>query len=69
MSDLVTEFLRFLEVSKVVSKHTLKAYALDLKIFGAFLESQGLGFKEVNHLHIRAYLGFFIKAFVLLLIL
>ena len=57
MNDVVAEFLRFLEVSKVVSKHTLKAYALDLKIFGAFLESQRLMFTQVTHLHIRAYLG------------
>ncbi len=57
MKDPVSEFLRFLEVSKVVSKHTLKAYALDLKTFGAYLASQNLTFTEVNHLHIRGYLG------------
>lgn len=57
VSDHVAEFLRFLEVSKVVSKHTLKAYALDLKIFGTYLGSQNLTFTAVNHLHIRGYLG------------
>lgn len=57
VSDYVTEFLRFLEISKVVSTHTLKAYALDLKAFGAYLEQQGLTFTHVTHLHIRAYLG------------
>ena len=57
MRDWVVEFLRFLEVSKVVSKHTLKAYSLDLKIFVAYLESQGVSIAQVNHLHIRGYLG------------
>ena len=57
MRDWVVEFLRFLEVSKVVSKHTLKAYSLDLKIFAAYLASQGVVFGQVTHLHIRGYLG------------
>ncbi len=57
MRDWVVEFLRFLEVSKVVSKHTLKAYALDLKIFAQYLEGQGVEFGQVTHLHIRGYLG------------
>lgn len=55
--DWVVEFLRFLEVSKVVSKHTLKAYSLDLKIFAQYLEGQGVEFGQVTHLHIRGYLG------------
>ncbi len=53
----VDEFLRFLEVSTVASKHTLKAYSLDLKSFTSYLDAQGLGFAQVTHLHIRGYLG------------
>ncbi len=57
MTDLVADFLRFLEISKALSKHTLKAYALDLKSFASYLETQNLTFLDVTHLHIRAYLG------------
>jgi integrase/recombinase XerC len=57
VGDLVAAFLRFLELSKGLSKHTLKAYALDLKVFGAYLETQKVTLTQVNHLNIRGYLS------------
>ncbi len=53
----VDEFLRHLEISRVVSPHTLRAYAQDLKAFSAYLEPQGVALEKVNHLHIRGFLG------------
>jgi integrase/recombinase XerC len=53
----VLEFLRFLEVSKNVSRHTLKAYASDLKTLQRYLAPQGVALTAVNHLHLRGYLG------------
>ena len=39
MSDVVTEFLRYLEGERNVSSHTLRAYATDLSHFLTFLDS------------------------------
>jgi integrase/recombinase XerC len=57
VSGHVEAFLRHLEVSRAVSPHTLKAYAQDLKAFGAYLAPQGVALERANHLHIRGFLG------------
>lgn len=57
MSPHVTDFLRYLEVSKASSPHTLKAYAQDLKALEAYLEPQGVAIEAVTHLHLRGFLG------------
>lgn len=57
MADHVDTFLRHLEVARAASPHTLKAYAQDLKAFRAYLESHGLVFEKVTHLHIRGFLS------------
>ncbi len=53
----VEEFLRYLEVSRGVSKHTLKAYASDLKIWSEYLRAQGVRVLEASHLNLRGFLG------------
>ncbi|MEW6434283.1 MAG: tyrosine recombinase XerC [Myxococcota bacterium] len=57
MSPYVTEFLRYLEVSRAASPHTVKAYAQDLKALEAYLEPQGVALEAANHLHLRGFLG------------
>ena len=54
----VAEFERFLQHSRAVSPHTLRAYLRDLSEFSSWLETRGIGLLEVTHLHVRAYLGF-----------
>jgi integrase/recombinase XerC len=53
----VDNFLRHLEIGRAASKHTLKAYAGDLKAFGAYLEPMGVGLLAATHLHVRGFLG------------
>lgn len=57
MSPHVADFLRYLEVSRAASPHTVKAYAQDLKALEAYLEPQGVGIEAANHLHLRGFLG------------
>jgi len=57
VSPHVSDFLRYLEVSRAASPHTLKAYAQDLKALEAYLEPQGVALERVNHLHLRGFLG------------
>lgn len=57
MSARVDEFLRFLEVSRAASPHTLRAYAQDLAALEAWLEPQGVALEAVTHLHLRGFLG------------
>lgn len=51
------DFLRHLEVARALSANTLKAYAGDLQAFEAYLEPQGVKLEQVNHLHLRGFLG------------
>ena len=51
----VASFLRHLEVSRAASKHTLKAYASDLRTFAAYLAPTDL--LAATHLHVRGFLG------------
>jgi integrase/recombinase XerC len=57
VSPHVADFLRYLEVSRAASPHTLKAYAQDLKALEAYLDPQGVAIEAVNHLHLRGFLG------------
>ncbi len=57
MASHFDDFMRHLEISRVVSPHTLKAYAQDLKAFFAYLEPQGIAPEKASHLHIRGFLG------------
>lgn len=51
------DFLRYLEISRAVSAHTLRAYAQDIRAFLAYLAPQGLEIERVGHLHLRGFLG------------
>jgi len=53
----VLEFLRNLEVSRAASKHTLRAYAQDLKAFAAYLAPKNIDLVRATHLDIRGFLG------------
>jgi len=56
----VEEFLRVLEGERGASAHTLRAYARELRAFAGYLGKTmeaGAGVREVEHTHIRAYLG------------
>ncbi len=53
----VAGFLKHLEVARAASKHTLSAYAGDLKAFLAYLEPMGIELLKVTHLHVRGFLG------------
>lgn len=57
MSPHVADFLRYLEVSRAASPHTVKAYAQDLKALEAYLEPQSVAIEAANHLHLRGFLG------------
>jgi len=57
MNARVAEFLRYLEVAKALSAHTLEAYAHDLAAFERYLEPQGVTLERVTHLHIRGFLS------------
>lgn len=57
MSPHVADFLRYLEVSRAASPHTVKAYAQDLKALEAYLEPQGVAIEAASHLHLRGFLG------------
>jgi len=54
---VVNEFLRYLEVARGVSPHTLRAYRQDLAIFEAYVGTLGVPLDQVTHLHIRGFLG------------
>lgn len=56
-SSRVDEFLNYLEVARGVSKHTLRAYRLDLTAFAEYLAPQQIGLEQATHLHLRGFLG------------
>ena len=43
MKDSAAEFLRYLDLQRGASRHTLRAYAVDLAEFRAFLSREGVG--------------------------
>ncbi len=53
----VEEFLRYLEVSRGASPHTLRAYRRDLAAFSAYLQPQGVALEAAGHQHLRGFLG------------
>jgi len=58
MKDLAAEFLRYLDLQRGVSRHTLRGYATDLAEFRAFLSREGLGdLADADARVIRAWLA------------
>ena len=43
MKDSAAEFLRYLDLQRGASRHTLRGYAGDLAEFRAFLSREGVG--------------------------
>ncbi|MBF8288992.1 MAG: Tyrosine recombinase XerC [Candidatus Rokubacteria bacterium] len=43
MKDSAAEFLRYLDLQRGASRHTLRGYATDLAEFRAFLSREGIG--------------------------
>jgi len=61
---LINEFLLYLASEKRASKHTIKAYKIDLEYFFDFLERMVLGSElnssqlaNINHIHLRKWLN------------
>lgn len=58
MKDLAAEFLRYLDLQRGASRHTLRGYATDLAEFRAFLSREGLGdLADADARVIRAWLA------------
>jgi integrase/recombinase XerC len=60
IETLVEGFLAMLLNERGASEHTVRAYAREVRSFAAFLGEtlgDGASVKEVEHLHIRAYMG------------
>ena len=58
MKDPATEFLRYLDLQRGVSRHTLRAYATDLAEFRAFLSREGFGdLADADVRAVRAWLA------------
>ena len=54
---VIDEFLEYLELSRGLSPHTLRAYRQDLDAFLAYLTPLGASLDQATHLHIRGFLG------------
>jgi integrase/recombinase XerC len=60
ISGLAEGFLAMLANERGASEHTVRAYAREVRNFGDYLSEtlgDGASVKQVEHLHIRAYLG------------
>ena len=55
--SILDEFLKYLNVVKGYSHHTLRNYELDLQRFGTFLKGRGSDFLSVTKKDLRAYLS------------
>lgn len=56
-SPHLNEFIKYLNISRGCSRHTLDAYASDLKQLGAYLARSGTTLAEADHLQLRGFLG------------
>jgi tyrosine recombinase XerC len=58
MKDLAAEFLRYLDLQRGASRHTLRGYATDLAEFRTFLSREGIGdLADADPRAIRAWLA------------
>src|SRR6202795_3903396 len=58
MKDSSSEFLRYIDLQRGASRHTLRGYATDLAEFRAFLSREGLGdLADADARAIRAWLA------------
>jgi integrase/recombinase XerC len=60
IEGLVESFLAMLSNERGASEHTVRAYAREVRNFADYLREtlgEGASVKQVEHLHIRAYLG------------
>src|SRR5437868_9471170 len=60
ISILAERFLAMLLNERGASEHTVRAYAREVRSFAAYLGERlgnGASVKQVEHLHIRAYMG------------
>jgi integrase/recombinase XerD len=55
-SELVLEFLAYLELERGLSRNTLEAYRSDLQQFGAFLQARGVGPLAATHADLAAFI-------------
>lgn len=64
MKGFVKEFLRYLEIERNFSYHTLRAYKADLEDFLHFLDKEGIdSLDKISTQHIRSYLVSLMQAF------
>src|SRR5882757_6685160 len=56
-SDLVLDFLAYLDLERGLSRNTLEAYRTDLQQFGVWLEEQGLSALEVTHTQLTDFIA------------
>src|SRR6195256_1246294 len=56
-SDLVLDFLAYLELERGLSRNTLEAYRTDLQQFGVWLDAHGRSALEVTHTQLTEFIG------------
>ena len=57
LSELVLDFLSYLECERGLSRNTLEAYRSDLLQYGEFLERTGIGPLEAGHVELSRFLS------------
>ena len=57
MPKTITQWLRYLEIDRELSKHSIRAYKSDLSSFYQFINAQKVDLTQVNRNHIRAWLA------------
>src|SRR5205809_6822670 len=56
-SDLVLDFLAYLELERGLSRNTLEAYRCDLLQLGAFLDRRGVAVTQAGHGDLAAFIS------------
>src|SRR3977135_3860892 len=56
-SDLVLDFLAYLELERGLSRNTLEAYRTDLQQFGVWVDENGHSALEVAHTQLTEFIG------------